>query len=70
MYLLLELILFSPLIVYACIRIRKLIPGSGRKHTFVLLYALLFLGYPFAEMISHRETGGWSRYLVILLFLV
>ena len=29
MYLLTELILFSPLIAYACIRVRKLIPKPG-----------------------------------------
>ncbi len=65
MYLLTELILFSPLIIYSCIRVRKLMPGPLWKHASVLFYVLLFLGYPFAEILSHRETAGWTRYLMI-----
>ena len=38
MYLMTELILFFPFIVYACIRIRKLIPGTFYKNIFVILY--------------------------------
>jgi len=65
MYLLFELILFSPIIVYACIQARKLIPGSVPKRIFVVLYVLLFLGYPLAELISHQKIGPWDRYLVL-----
>jgi uncharacterized protein len=65
MYLITELILFSPLIVYACIRVRKLIPRPALKRIFVLLYIFLFLGYPFAEMLSHGKISGWARYLTI-----
>jgi uncharacterized protein len=64
-YLLFELILFLPLIVYGCMQARKLIPGSRLKHIFVFLYALIFLGYPLAEVISHREIAGWARCLII-----
>jgi predicted MPP superfamily phosphohydrolase len=66
MYLLTELLLFSPLIVYACIRIWKLIARPALKNTFVVLYILLFLGYPVAEALSHKEISGWIRHLVIL----
>lgn len=65
MYLLFELIIFSPLIFYACVQVRKLVPGAGLKRILVALYILLFLGYPLAEMLSHREMGPWDRYLVL-----
>ena len=65
MYLMTEMILFLPLIVYACIQISKLIPKSGLRHSFMVLYVFLFLGYPVAELISHREAGGWARYLIL-----
>jgi uncharacterized protein len=65
MYLLSELILFSPIIVYVCIQARKLVPGSGLKRIFVGLYVLLFFGYPLAELISHREISSWDRYLIL-----
>jgi uncharacterized protein len=66
MYLLTEIILLSPLIIYACIRVRKLIPKLALKNAFVFLYVLLFLGYPIAEALSHRDIGGRIRYLVIV----
>jgi uncharacterized protein len=65
MYLLFELVIFSPLIIYACNQVRKLVPGSGLKHIFVGLFVLLFLGYPLAEILSHREIGPWARYTVL-----
>jgi uncharacterized protein len=65
MYLLTELILFSPLIVYSCVRVRKLIPKPALKNAFVFLVILLFLGYPIAELLSHGEANGWVRYVMI-----
>jgi uncharacterized protein len=65
MYLLFELILFSPLIIYSCIQVRKLIPGAGLRHLFVFLFILMFLGYPVAELLSHQRIGGWARYVMI-----
>jgi predicted MPP superfamily phosphohydrolase len=65
MYLLTEMILFFPLIVYACIRVGKLIPRSDVRHIFISLYVFLFLGYPLAELISHRQASDWARPLVI-----
>jgi hypothetical protein len=65
MYLLFELILFSPLIVYACLQVRKLIPGAGLKRLFVFLFLLTFLGYPIAELLSHQRIGGWVHYVMI-----
>ena len=65
MYLLTELILFSPLMVYACVRVRGLIPGPRLKRWFVFFYILLFLGYPLAEIISHRATDGWIVWVIL-----
>ena len=36
------------------------------KAFFVFLFILLFLGYPIAEVLSHREISGWTRHLVIV----
>jgi uncharacterized protein len=66
MYLLTEMILFSPLIIYACIRVRKLIPTPAAKNVYLFFFILLVLGYPIAEAFSHREISVWTRYLVIL----
>ena len=66
MYLLSELILFAPLIVYSCIRIRSLIAKTALKHAFALFSIFLLLGYPLAEILSHQETQGWTRYLMIV----
>ena len=60
-----ELVLFSPLIVYACIRIRSCIPRTLYKNIFLLLFILLLCGYPIAEQLSHRETIGCMRPVVI-----
>jgi uncharacterized protein len=65
MFLITELILFSPLIIYVCIRIRKLLSEPGLKNLFTLFYILLFLGYPIAESLSHREISSWARDPVI-----
>jgi predicted MPP superfamily phosphohydrolase len=66
MYLITELILFSPLIIYAGIQVRKLIPRSGLKNIFVLFYILLFFGYPLAELFSHRDTGSWAHHPMLV----
>ena len=65
MYLLFELILFSPLIIYACIQVRRLIPSAGVKRLFVSLFIFKFLGYPIAELLSHQRIGAWARYVMI-----
>jgi uncharacterized protein len=66
MYLISELILFSPLIIYACLRIRRLIPKRSLKRLFVAIFLLLFFGYPLAESLSHREAPEWARPIIIL----
>lgn len=66
MFLLPEIILFSPLIAYSCIRIRKLFLGPHPKNISTFFFILLIAGYPVAEFFAHREISGWTRYLVII----
>lgn len=66
MYLIAELILFSPLIVYAGVRVCRLILKPSHKRIFILLYVLLFLGYPVAELFSHRDIYAWARIPIIV----
>jgi len=65
MFLLSELILSIPFIAYSCLRIRNLVPGRLLKHSSVLLYLVLFLGYPFAETLSRRQPSEWTHPLMI-----
>lgn len=65
MYLLSEMILLSPLIFYAGYRIRSLIAGKIAKNVSSGLVALLVLGYPIAESLSHNSGRDWARYPMI-----
>lgn len=65
MYLLNELLFFSPLAVYAGWRVRSLIPRRVFKTLFVAFFLLLVLGYPTAERLAHGPVSGGKRYLVI-----
>lgn len=64
MYLLTEFILFIPLIVYACIQVQKLIPGSKLRHIFLCIIVFLFIGYPAAEGAAHSQVGTWAQALI------
>ncbi len=61
MYLLNELILLSPLVVYSLFSIRRLFAGKVARHAFTACFALLVLGYPLAESLSHGSWEGWTR---------
>ncbi len=62
MFLLNELILFSPLVVYACLRVRAQVESRILKNLFLVFFAVLFVGYPAAEILSHDAAGGWAIY--------
>ncbi len=62
MFLLNELILFSPLIIYACLRVRAQVESRVLKNVFLVFFALLFVGYPAAEILSHDAAGAWAIY--------
>ena len=65
MFLLNELILSSPLIIYTCYRIRKLTANKLLKNVFTFLLALLGLAFPAAETLSHSSGNSWARYPMI-----
>jgi predicted MPP superfamily phosphohydrolase len=65
MYLLTEIVLLSPLIVYAGFRIRRLQRGKVLKNAATAFFALLVAGYPIAEFLSHNSGDGWTRYAMI-----
>lgn len=65
MYLLNELIFLSPLAVYVCFGVRRLIARGFFKNVFTVFFVFLVLGFPLAETLSHRSAGGWTKYLMI-----
>jgi hypothetical protein len=64
MWLLSELIFFTPLIVYACLRLRKLFARKLGKNISTALYLFLVLAFPLAEILSHEQGPGWTRLLM------
>jgi len=61
MYLIKELLLLSPLVIYSFFRIRKLFAGRVARYVFTACFAFLVLGYPLAESLSHGSGTGWTR---------
>ncbi len=66
MYLLNELILSSPLIIYSLFRIRWLFARRATKLSLTFFFAFLVLGYPVAETLSHGGDTGWTRYPMVV----
>lgn len=64
MWLLNELIFFTPLIIYVCLRIRKLLARKLGKNISTALFFVLVLAFPLAEILSHRAGPGWIRALM------
>ncbi len=62
MYLLNELILFSPLIFYSFFRIGRLPRRRAARVSLAVFFAFLSLGYPVAETLSHNASTGWFRH--------
>jgi len=65
MFLLNEILLFTPLIVYVYFRIRALIPKGAGRIAWACAFILLIAGFPIAETLSHRGSEGWARSLMI-----
>jgi predicted MPP superfamily phosphohydrolase/penicillin V acylase-like amidase (Ntn superfamily) len=61
MFLLNELIFFSPLVLYALVRVGMLIRGRTGRVAWGGVSLFLLLGFPFAESLSHRGADGWRR---------
>ena len=64
MWLLNKLIFSIPLIIYVCLRIRKLLAGKFYKNISTALFLFLVLAFPLAEILSHRAGPAWIRVLM------
>jgi predicted MPP superfamily phosphohydrolase len=64
MYLLNELLLSIPLVLYAAFRIRRLFSRPLFKTLFTAVFALVVLGFPVSEFLSHRSSAAWTRTLM------
>lgn len=65
MFLLNEILLLSPLIVYAFLRVLWLIKSKTLRVLFGVFFALLVAAFPAAESLSHRGTGGGLKGVMI-----
>jgi len=65
MYLFNELVFLLPLIVYAYLRIARLIPGRIGKIGFTFFFIFVTAGYPIAEILSHDPGPGWTKVLIL-----
>lgn len=65
MYLLNELLLSIPLVVYVGWRLRRLVVGRALKNLSTALLIVLSAGYPIAESFSHGAVGGGKKFLIL-----
>ena len=66
MFLLNEILLLSPLIVYAFLRVLWLIKAKALRVLCGAFFVLLVAAFPAAETLSHRGTGGWLKGVMII----
>ncbi|MGA2532774.1 MAG: metallophosphoesterase [Candidatus Aminicenantales bacterium] len=65
MFLLNELLLLSPLIIYAFLRVLWLIKSKALRVLFGTFFVLLIAAFPAAETLSHRGADGWLKGVMI-----
>ncbi len=65
MFLLDVLLLLSPLVIYACVRVRQQISTRPYKRVWTFVSVILAFGYPLAETLSHSSAGGWAKPVMI-----
>jgi len=66
MYLLNDLLLTLPLILYALLRIRRLFSRPLGRNLFVGFFLLLVLAFPLSQIVSRRSAAAWSRAFVLV----
>ncbi|HNT32569.1 MAG: metallophosphoesterase [Acidobacteriota bacterium] len=66
MYLGREILMFSPLLLYAGVRIGSLLRGTGTRIAWAAVFLLLGGGYPAAEALEHRAAGVPAQVLSTL----
>jgi predicted MPP superfamily phosphohydrolase len=64
MFLLKQILLCSPLIIYAGFRIWRLIPQRYFKRLFIIFYIFLVLAFPLAETLSHASGMEWANFIM------
>jgi predicted MPP superfamily phosphohydrolase len=65
MFLLREILLCAPLIIYTFLRIWRLIPQTLFKIFFTIIYILLLMAFPLVEMLSHASGMEWANFIII-----
>jgi uncharacterized protein len=58
MYMGREILIVSPLFLYAGFRVGSLLRGAGKRILWAVLFFLLCLGYPMAEFLEHSAFGA------------
>lgn len=64
MYMGREILMLSPLILYAGYRVWRLHRGRGQQILWIAIFLLLVLGYPLAETLSHGSGNRWAAGLM------
>jgi predicted MPP superfamily phosphohydrolase len=65
MFLLNELLLLSPLVVYTFLRVLRLIERKIPRILFAVVCVLLLAAFPVAETLSHGGAAGWTKGIMI-----
>ena len=61
MYLMNEILMTVPLILYVLLRVRNLFARTLFKNLWIAFFLLVCAAYPAAEILSHRSSAGWTR---------
>jgi len=64
MYLFNEMLLMTPAVLYAGLRLGRLLRGKAARIVFALLYILLLPAFPLAEGLAHGRGSGWTTFLI------
>ena len=66
MYLLNEMLLMTPVVLYAGIRLGRLLRSGPARIVFALFYIMLIPAFPLAEGWAHGRGGDWPRALITI----
>ena len=64
MYLLNEMLLMTPAVLYTGLRLGSLLRGKAGRILFGLSYLLLLPAFPLAEGLAHRNGADWTTLLI------
>lgn len=64
MYLLNEMLLMTPVVLYAGLRLGSLLRGKAGRIVFALFYIFLLPAFPLAEGLAHGHGPGWTTLLI------